>query len=233
MSESLVHVPDDERDPLLEQPDQLQDDAQLILTPEQRKAILGRLAEFEVQLMGLAPAKQAFVLAYMADPTDATAAARKAGYSERRAHVTASELLKQPKVAALIALGQQVREDRTYITSDRTLNEIAIIAFSDIADYEIRGGEVKPRKGIPDYVTRAISSLEVTETTTDTTDGRSITTYKTKIRLWPKDAALRMLAVYQKLLANPAEGSVTIHDNRQIHNHQHNTWQFGDQKITF
>src|SRR3954463_13464214 len=69
---------------------------QIILSPTHRKRLLGRLAEFELGLLKLAPLQQSFVMAYVSDPTDGAAAARKAGYSERRAAATACDLLSRP-----------------------------------------------------------------------------------------------------------------------------------------
>lgn len=212
---------------------------QVMLRPEDRRRLLGRLAEFELKLLALNPNQQAFVMAYIMDPTDQTAAARKAGYSERRASATAVDLMKRPHVAAAIALGEQLREDRTMITSDRTLHEIAIIAFSDITDFKIGpGGQIETKPGVPSYATRAIKSVEWTSIEREDEEGKPVITYKTKIALWPKDVALRMLAVYQKLLSGEGltVNATVNNDNRgQVHHHehQHQTWQIGDLTLNF
>lgn len=216
------------------------DTVSMMLSPADRKRLLGRLAEFELLLLALPPLQQNFVMAYISDPSDQGAAARKAGYSERRCQATACDLMARPKVAAAIALGEQLREDRTMITSDRTLHEIAIIAHSDITHYEFRGGEIRTKPGVPTYATRAIASVEWTETEFEV-DGKMRTQIKTKIRLWPKDAALRMLAVYQKLLSgeggiNLTQNTVVNNDNRgqlHVHQHQNQTWKIGDRELTF
>lgn len=216
-----------------------EDDAteQLLLTAEERKALLGKLAEFELAVLALAPQQQAFVFAYLANPTNGSAAARKAGYAASGAHVRASNLLNMPKVANAIALGQQLREDRTFITADRTLNELAIIAYSNIGDYEVGpGGVVRVREGVPEYALRAVASADYTVIEEETEKGVKIT-YKTKIKLWSKPDALRMLSMYQKLLTGEGGVNLTINnDNRgqaHTHNYQHNEWQFGDRKIKF
>jgi hypothetical protein len=214
-----------------------EDDAtqQLMLSPEQRKALLGKLAEFEIALLELAPNQQNFVMAYLTDPTNGSAAARKAGYNGNVA-VRASKLLSYPPVAAAIALGQSLREDRTFITSERTLNELAIIAFSDISNFEVGpGGKIRLKPGVPEYAMRAVSKAEYTVTEID--DGeRTTVTYKTKIHLWSKPEALRMLAMYQKLLSGEGGVNLTVNDNRgqvHTHNYQHNEWQWGDRKVKF
>lgn len=219
--------------------EEMPDGTTVMLRPEDRRRLLGRLAEFELKLLDLNPSQQNFVMAYIMDPTDGAAAARKAGYSERRASATASELLNKPHVAACIALGEQLREDRTMITSDRTLHEIAIIAFSDITDFTVEGaGKVSTRPGVPSYATRAIKSIEWSTTEREDEKGNPVITYKTKIALWPKDVALRMLAVYQKLLSGdgPVINATVNNDNRgqtHHHEHQHQTWQIGDLTLNF
>lgn len=209
---------------------------QLILTDEQRKALLGKLAEFELTLLSLAPKQQAFVLAYLADPTNGTAAARRAGYAESGAHVRANQLLNMPKIVAVIAAGQQLREDRTFITSDRILHELALIAFSNINDFYVSsGGKITTMEGVPEYAARAISSAEFTVTEVEE-DGKQTISYKTKIKLWSKTDALRMLAMYQKLLSGEGGTNLIINDNRgqvHAHNYQQNVWQWGSRSVKF
>ena len=199
------------------------------LTPELRKEVLGKLVEFEVRFAELTTMQQNFVLAILRDPTNLRKAARTAGYAEKSAHVAASQLIIHPKVAHCIALGQQLREDRTMVSSDRTLNELAIIAFSDVSNFvqDPTNGRLEVVEGIPEYVMRAVSQVEFTTTIVENGD-RTTTTYKAKIKLWSKTDALRMLALYQKLFNS--DGGTKIVDKSK---HVHNSWQFGDKSITF
>lgn len=208
----------------------------VLLDRNARQAFLGRLAEFEMKLVAMPDRMQAFCLAYIADPSNATAAARKAGYSTASCAIRASQLLVRRDVQALVSLGLQLREDRTMLTSDRTLNELAIIAFSSIGDYDIdpSSQQLRTRDGVPEYAMRAVASAEFSSTVRESEDGGTTTTYKTKIKLWPKTEALRLLAVYQKLLTDGAPNVVVNNDNRgQTHNYQHNTWQIGDRTVVF
>jgi phage terminase small subunit len=207
---------------------------QLVLSPEQRKEFLGKLAEFEIQLSALPEMQANYVLAMLRDPTNYEAAARTAGY--KHASVAAAKLNKKPAVAACIALGENLREDRTMLTSDRTLHEFAIIAFSDITDFRVDKytGEITVREGVPQYATRAISKVKWKHKTW-TEDGELHTQSEIELGLWNKNDALKMLAMYQKLLSGEA-GANIVNDNSKhvhLHQHQHNTWQVGDQKVTF
>lgn len=209
---------------------------QLMLSPAQRQQILGKLAEFEVMLLGLPDRERAFALAYIADPSVARNAALRAGIPEKTAHIQASKLLKKPRVAAVIAMGMNLREDRTMVTSDRTIHEAAIVAFSNLNDYIVHPatGEISVREGVPEYHVRAIQSAEFTmrEERYEDDAGKEIITrtYKTKVRLWNKNDALRMLMMYQKLLS---AGDVNINLNQQNNFHAH-TWTWGDgRKLDF
>lgn len=200
------------------------------ITPELRREVLGKLVEFEVRLAGLTLKQQNFALGVLHDPSNITRAAEAAGYAAASASVTASQLIINPKVAHVISLGQQLREDRTMVSSDRTLNELAIIAFSDISHYmmEPGTGELKVKPGIPQHAMRAVSQAEFTTTVVEKGE-QTTTTFKTKIKLWSKTDTLRMLALYQKLF-NPDGGSTKIVDKSK---HIHNTWQFGDKSVSF
>jgi len=202
------------------------------ITPELRQEVLGKLVQFEVALSGLATKQQNFVLAILQDPTNTREAGRKAGYNGTDAAISShvSKLLVMPKIAHCISLGQQLREDRTMVSADRTLNELAIIAYSDISHYETVPGttQITTRPGVPEHATRAVQSAEFTTTVVEGKGDSVTTTFKTKIKLWNKTDALRMLALYQKLFNN-GEGMKIVDKSKHIHN----TWQFGDRSITF
>ena len=82
---------------------------------------------------------------------NATQAAIRAGYSEKTAYSMGQRLLKNVEVKTYIDELIDERKKRTEITQDRVLRELAIIAFSNAADYaavvereaflEMEGGE--------------------------------------------------------------------------------------------
>lgn len=80
--------------------------------------------------MKLTNKQQRFVDEYLID-LNATQAAIRAGYSAKRADAIGYENLRKPVIAAAIAQMQVVRADRTGITQDRVLKELARIAFGD------------------------------------------------------------------------------------------------------
>lgn len=82
----------------------------------------------------LTPRQERFVDEYLLDLNGKQAAIR-AGYSEKTAEVQASRLLSNVKVQAQIQKRRQERVERTEITQDMVLYELATIAFANAADY--------------------------------------------------------------------------------------------------
>mgnify|MGYP003289632644 CR=1 FL=1 len=66
---------------------------------------------------------------------NATQAAIRAGYSEKNADKIGSELLGKTRVSEYIAERKKARTQRTEITQDMVLKELALIAFANNTDY--------------------------------------------------------------------------------------------------
>lgn len=79
----------------------------------------------------LNPKQRAFVREYLID-LNATQAAIRAGYSEDTAYSQGQRLLKHVEIQKAVAAAQNLRAERTEITADRVLQELAKIGFSDI-----------------------------------------------------------------------------------------------------
>jgi len=82
----------------------------------------------------LTPKQEMFCKEYLVD-LNATQAATRAGYSEKTAQEQAARLLSNVIIQAEIQARMEKRVDRTEITQDKVLMELAILAFSDLADY--------------------------------------------------------------------------------------------------
>ncbi|MDN5870470.1 MAG: terminase small subunit [Nitrococcus sp.] len=75
----------------------------------------------------LTPKQERFCREYILD-LNATQAARRAGYSERTAHVQAHDLLKKPKIANRVIELQAARNAATNITAEQTITDIRELA---------------------------------------------------------------------------------------------------------
>lgn len=79
----------------------------------------------------LTPKQRLFVAEYLID-LNATQAAIRAGYSADTAAQQGHENLRKPDIANAIFDAQQKRSERTQITQDMVLRELAKIGFADI-----------------------------------------------------------------------------------------------------
>lgn len=89
------------------------------------------MAEAEEWENELTAKQRAFVREYLID-LNATQAAIRAGYSEDTARSIGAENLTKPDVMAAIEAAMKLRSERTQITADMVLRELAKIGFSDI-----------------------------------------------------------------------------------------------------
>lgn len=131
----------------------------------------------------MTPKQTKFVYEYLID-LNATQAAIRAGYSAKRADAIGYENLRKPDIQEAIALAQQARSARTLITPDRTLQELAILGFSDLTDFVEWDGKTVTLKNSADLDAvkrRAIAEISQTK------DG-------VKIKLHDKKGALDSMA---------------------------------------
>lgn len=141
---------------------------------------------------GLTPIQRRFVDEYLID-CNATQAALRAGYSEKNAYATGQRLAtKVPHVKELIELKMKARASRLRITQDRILDEIAVIAFSDLKDYSVSEvGDVELTEKARDDAMRALSSIKRKRRVMTDDRGDTVET-EVEIKLWDKVAALKL-----------------------------------------
>jgi phage terminase small subunit len=133
--------------------------------------------------MPLTPNQQRFVEEYLVD-LNAAQAATRAGYSAKTARVQGAKLLTNPNIQAAIQAAQQARSGETKITAARVLQELALIAFQDPAEFfDFRGDRpiMRPACDIPEAARRAMSSIRFK-------DGEVA-----EVKFWSKDSALEKI----------------------------------------
>lgn len=148
----------------------------------------------------LTPKQAAFVREYLVD-LNASAAARRAGYSEKTSGFIGHENLKKPKIAAMIHEALEARAERTEITADRVLEELGKLAFSNIGDYHRISDEGEPYIDLTDLTRDQMAALTELQVD-DYTEGRgndSRDVRRVKIKLADKKAALELLGKHLKL----------------------------------
>jgi phage terminase small subunit len=150
--------------------------------------------------MALTRKQQLFVNEYLID-LNATQAAIRAGYSEKTAVVIASENLTKPYIAAAIQEAMDKRANRTQITADNVLNELAKLGFGNIKNLYTDTGQLIPIHELPPEISATIT--EVTERVI-TSEGES-TVLERKYKVSDKRAALVDLGKHLKLFTDKTE----------------------------
>jgi phage terminase small subunit len=141
--------------------------------------------------MSLSPKQLRFVQEYLVD-LNGKRAAIAAGYSAKTAEVTASKMLRIPKVQAEIQEGQKAKEKLLEVSKEKVLKEYLRIAFSDIKNvmkWDAQYIDLIPSDDIGPDVSAAIQEVSIKTKYTD--EGEMI--IERKVKLYDKPRALEML----------------------------------------
>jgi hypothetical protein len=154
----------------------------------------------------LALKEELFVAAYLANGGNATQAAASAGYSARTAYAKGSELLKRPHVAAAIQAAKTRITTKFKVNAERAIEEMAIIAFSDIRHYAFDDdGYTVLAPRAPDSAMRAVKRVKrklrlvPQRVSPNNPKGEPIREIESEFELWNKDTELRNIGDYLKM----------------------------------
>lgn len=131
-----------------------------------------------------------------------THAAERAGYSENTARNTGWQLMQQQKIQDAIQEALQRQQERTRITADRALEEMATIAFADLRKAFDENGNLKSPADMPDDVAKAIASIKVFVNPAN--DSEEIT-YTKMVKFWDKTKALDQIGKHFKMFTERRE----------------------------
>ncbi len=161
-----------------------------------------------------------------------TRAGKDAGFSEKSAYATCHKLLKNAEIQKRIMELIERRQERTEITQDMVLKELAILAFSDFTDFAefTEGGEIRIKTfdEMPEGVSRAIKSVQEDRILKEAKDGEEMLIHdKLKYTLHDKITPLVKLGVHTGLtldrmnlngkLKLKINGKMRIEDLRESH----------------
>ncbi|WP_321917802.1 terminase small subunit [Burkholderia cepacia] len=127
--------------------------------------------------------QQRFVDEYLVD-LNASAAARRAGYSERTARAIGDENLTKPDIQAAIAAAMTARSERTKVTSDRVLQRMVEIDEMDVLDIMNDDMSLKPVSVWPKVWRQYLSGFDLAELFEGNGDAREMVGILKKIK-WP------------------------------------------------
>jgi phage terminase small subunit len=152
----------------------------------------------------LAPMQRRFWEEYRVD-FNGTQAAIRAGYSPKTARQYAVELLRNERGQEYLRLLMSEQQERTNITADCVLKELAHVGFSRITDViDIESGSIK--KKVPEKAKAAINSVQVTRRTI-----KEESTVDIKVRMHDKIRALEKLGTHLGLFNDLNAALATLH----------------------
>ena len=143
------------------------------------------------------PNQERFRQEYLVD-LNATQAAIRAGYSEKSAPWIGPQLLKKPHIAAAIQADMDKRSEKTDITKEKVLKEIARLSFADLRHMFDEHGRLLPIHMLPPDISASISSIKVKTTRIPGTDPVEVENIA-EIKLWDKRGSLELLGKHLKL----------------------------------
>lgn len=156
-----------------------------------------------VSVAKLTDKQKRFVDEYLVD-LNATAAAKRAGYSEKTAYSMGQRLLKKVEIQAAIQKRQAKLRGKLEITQERVLEELAAIAFANGTDFATitHNGLVRltPTSELPDEKRKAIASIK---------EGQ----YGTEVKVHDKVKALELLAKHLGMFDSKNGGSEAPENN--------------------
>jgi phage terminase small subunit len=151
----------------------------------------------------MTPRQRRFVEEYLVD-LNATQAAKRAGFSAKSAGDRGWKLLRTPEVAAAIEAAQAKRAERTRVSADKVVTELAKVAFGDPRRLFSWGpGGVVLRDSADLTEAEAALVSEVSETRTAKGGTR-------KVKLHCKLTALTALGKHLGLFGNGRKGARTL-----------------------
>jgi phage terminase small subunit len=159
--------------------------------------------------MALTEKQARFVQEYLID-LNATQAATRAGYSAKTAYSQAFDLLRKPEVQQAIAAAQKEREQRTHITQDRVLQEIARIAFFDLRKLYRDDGSLRQPHELDADAAAVLAGVDVVEMAGGADFGgadgvKHVPMFTKKAKVFDKVAALTLAARHLGMLTDKTE----------------------------
>lgn len=133
--------------------------------------------------MALTNKQRRFVEEYLVD-LNATQAAIRAGYSERRASEIGYQNLRKPEIAAAVEAAMQARASRTEIDADYVLRRMVEIDQMDVLDIMSDDMQLKPVSQWPKVWRQYLSGFDLAEMFEGRGDDREMVGLLKKVK-WP------------------------------------------------
>lgn len=155
--------------------------------------------------MALTQQQLIFVREYLKNGLNATSAAISAGYSEKTAASQGARLLKHVEIQPPIAQKAEQVLNKLDFGVERTLNEVARLAFLDVRKMFEADGSLKRIDTLDDDTAACIAGMEVTELFEGEGEQKHAYGLLKKVKLSDKLSALDKLMRYHALYKDKME----------------------------
>lgn len=149
--------------------------------------------------------QQMFILEYLKD-LNATQAAIRAGYSKKTAMTIGGENLRKPQIQAEIRKSIDARAERTRVSADKVVTELAKLGFSDwreLGKWGEDGVRLFDSSELSDEAAACVKDVTSTEERRyDRRSGEEIINKQTKLSLHDKKGALELLGKHLRLFTD-------------------------------
>lgn len=153
--------------------------------------------------------QKAFATEYVID-YNATQAAIRAGYSEKAAYNQGNRLMKNDEVQAMIGELEAATSERTAITKDMVVKELAKIAFVDPRKLFDEEGRPKDIRFLDPDTAAALSSVDIYEEFDYIGDEKELSGYTKKYKWADKLRALEMLGKHLGMFTDKVHVEGTV-----------------------
>lgn len=153
--------------------------------------------------------QKAFATEYVID-YNATQAAIRAGYSEKTAYSQGARLLKNDEIQEAVKELEEAASERTAITKDMVLRELARVAFVDPRKLFDEEGRPKDIRFLDPGTAAALSSVDIYEEFDYIGDEKELTGYTKKYKWSDKLRALEMLGKHLGMFTDKVHVEGTV-----------------------
>lgn len=139
--------------------------------------------------------REVFAQEYLVD-LNAKQSAIRAGYSEKTAHSQGQRLLKDVEVEARIQELKDERAERTNVTAEKVITELAKLGFStmrEVASWDADGVRLKASDALTDEAAACVKDIHSTREIRRDKNGDETEIVNTKIQLHDKRGSLKLL----------------------------------------
>lgn len=156
--------------------------------------------------VALTERQRVFCEEYLVD-LNGQAAAVRAGYSKKTARQMASQNLEHPAVIEYLNKLKTERSQRTQVTADRVITELARLGFSDVRKAFDESGALLPMAQWPEDLAASVASIETDVLFEGYGENRVQVGVTRKLKLWDKPRSLELLGKHLKLWVERVEAS--------------------------